>query len=152
MLYISMIICGKKYDIRQMQQTCWMWSSVVSFNSLRPTGAYICASVNYTIIGSDNGLSHVRRQPIVWTINGLLSIRPQGTYFNEIIFEIQKFPFKKMHMKMSSAKMVTTLSWPQCVNSLHSSKHVSEHANCGTWPSEYLWVLQEKEQCSMQLI
>ena len=47
----------------------------------------IYASVNYNIIASDNVLSHGRRHPIVWTNDGLLSIRLQGTYFNEILFE-----------------------------------------------------------------
>ena len=33
-----------------------------------------------------------------------LSIRPQGTHFNEILFEIQKLSFQKMHLKISSMK------------------------------------------------
>ena len=33
-------------------------------------------TINYANIGSDNGLSPVRRQPIIWTNDGLLSIRP----------------------------------------------------------------------------
>ena len=37
---------------------------------------HIYVSVNYAIIGSDNGLSPVRRQPIIWTNDGSLSIRP----------------------------------------------------------------------------
>ena len=57
------------------------------------------ASVNYAIIGSDNGLSPVRWQPIIWTHDGLLSIWPKGTYFIEILLEIQKFSFKKMYLK-----------------------------------------------------
>ena len=32
----------------------------------------IYALINYTIIGSDKGLSPVRRQPITWTNDGLL--------------------------------------------------------------------------------
>ena len=32
------------------------------------------------------------------------SIRPQGTYFNETLFEIQTFSLKNMHMKMSYGK------------------------------------------------
>ena len=50
------------------------------------------------------GLSPARRQPIIWTIDGLLSISLQATYFQEILFGIQEFRFKKMHFKMSSAK------------------------------------------------
>ena len=64
---------------------------------------HICVS-KQTIIGSDNGLSPGRRQAIIWTNAGILLIGPLGTKFNEILIEIQTFSFKKMHMKMSSAK------------------------------------------------
>ena len=58
----------------------------------------------WTIIASDNGLSPGRRQAIIWTNTGILLIGPLGTNFNEILIEIQTFSFKKMHLKMSSAK------------------------------------------------
>ena len=64
---------------------------------------HICVS-KPTIIGSDNGLSPDRRQAIIWTIAGILLIGPLGTNFSEIFIGIQRFPFKKMHLKMSSAK------------------------------------------------
>ena len=64
---------------------------------------HICVS-KLTIIGSDNGLSPGRRQAIFWTNAGILLIRTLGTYFSEILSEIHAFSFKKMHMKMSSAK------------------------------------------------
>ena len=57
-----------------------------------------------TIIGSDNGLSHDRRQAIIWTNAGILSIGPLGTNVSEIFIGIHTFPFKKMHLKMSSGK------------------------------------------------
>ena len=57
-----------------------------------------------TSIGSDNGLSPGRRQAIIWTNAGLLLIGPLGTNFSEILIEIQTFSFKKMDLKMSSAK------------------------------------------------
>ena len=57
-----------------------------------------------TIIGSDNGLSPGRRQAIIWTNTGILLIRPLGTNFSEIFIRIQTFSFKKMHLKMASAK------------------------------------------------
>ena len=57
-----------------------------------------------TIIGSDNGLSPDRRQAIIWTNAGILLIGPLGTYFSEILTGIQTFSFRKMHLKMSSAK------------------------------------------------
>ena len=64
---------------------------------------HICV-VKLTIIASDNGLSPGRRQAIIWTNAGLLSIGPLGTQFIEILIGIQTFSFKKMHLKMSSAK------------------------------------------------
>ena len=65
--------------------------------------AHICV-VKSTIIGSDNGLSPGRRQAIIWTNAGILLIGPLGTNFIEILIGIQTFSFKKMHLKMSSAK------------------------------------------------
>ena len=59
---------------------------------------------NLTIIGSDNGLSPGRRQAIIRTNAGILLIVPLETNFSEILIGIQSFSFKKMHLKMSSAK------------------------------------------------
>ena len=64
---------------------------------------HICV-VKLTIIGSDNGLSPGRRQAIIWTNAGMLLMRPLKTSFIEISIGIQTFSFKKMHLKMSSAK------------------------------------------------
>ena len=64
---------------------------------------YICIG-NLTVIGSDNGLSPERRQAIIWTNAGILLIGPLETNFNEILIRIQTFSFKKMHLKISSAK------------------------------------------------
>ena len=64
---------------------------------------HICVS-KIIIIGSDDGLSPDRRQAIIWTNAGILLIGPWGTNFSEILIGIQTFSFKKMHMKMSSAK------------------------------------------------
>ena len=64
---------------------------------------HICIS-KLTIIGSDNGLSLGRRQAIFWTNAGILLIWTLGTNFSEISSEIHAFSFKKMHVKMSSAK------------------------------------------------
>ena len=57
-----------------------------------------------TIIGSDNGLSPGRRQAIIWTSAGILLIGPLGTHFSETLIKIYKFSFKKMRLKVSSAK------------------------------------------------
>ena len=64
---------------------------------------HICVS-DLTIIGSDNGLSRGRRQAIIRTNAGILLIRPLGTNFSKILFEIIIFSFKKMHLKMPFAK------------------------------------------------
>ena len=64
---------------------------------------HICV-VKLTIIASDNGLSPGRRQAIIWTNAGILLIGHLGTNFIEILIGIQTFSFKKMHLKMSSAK------------------------------------------------
>ena len=57
-----------------------------------------------TIIGSNNGLSPGRHQAIIWTNDKLLCIGPLGTNLGEILIGIYIFSFKKMHLKMSSAK------------------------------------------------
>ena len=75
---------------------------------------HICV-INLSIIGSDNGLSHGRRQASIWTSAGLLLIGLLGTNFSEILIEIYIFSFKKLHLKMSSGKMAAILSRPQCV-------------------------------------
>ena len=59
---------------------------------------------NLPIIGSDNGLSPGRPQAITWTNIGILLIGPLGTNFSEMLIEIDVFSFKKMHLKVSSAK------------------------------------------------
>ena len=64
---------------------------------------HICVS-KLTSIGSDNGLSPGRRQAIIWTNAGILFIGPLGTNCNETSIETHTFSFKKIHLKISSAK------------------------------------------------
>ena len=64
---------------------------------------HICVG-NLTTFASDNGLSPGRRQAIIWTNAGILLIGPLWTNFNEILIEIPPFSFKKMRLKVSSAK------------------------------------------------
>ena len=71
---------------------------------------HICIG-NLTIIGSDNSLSLGRRQAIIWTNVGILLIGPLGTRFCEISIGILTFSFKKMRLKVSSAKW-----WPFCLS------------------------------------
>ena len=67
--------------------------------------------------GSDNGLSPGRYQAITWSNAGILLMGPLGTNFNGFLIVIQKFSFKKIHLKKTAAKMAAILSWPQCVKS-----------------------------------
>ena len=60
-----------------------------------PLVPYIYASVNRVSIASDNGLSPVRRQAIIWTNAGILSIWSLATSFNEISTKIQHFHSRK---------------------------------------------------------
>ena len=64
---------------------------------------HICVS-KLTFIGSDNGLSPGRRQAIIWTNAEILSIGPLRTNFSENLIGIQTFSFKKMRLKVWSAK------------------------------------------------
>ena len=64
---------------------------------------HICVS-KLTIIASDNGLSPDRRQAIIWNNAGILSIGLLWANFIEILIEILTFSFKKMRLKVSSAK------------------------------------------------
>ena len=94
-------------DTKIFDEDIWLLAvhSPVFYGSLTPWGrvTHICFGKT-TIIGSDNGLSPGRRQAIIWTNTGILLIGPLGTNFNEISIEIHILSFKKMHLKMSSAK------------------------------------------------
>ena len=64
---------------------------------------HVCVS-KIVIIGSDNGLLPDRRQAIIWTNAGILLITwDLRMNFGEMLIEINTSPFKKMHLKMSSA-------------------------------------------------
>ena len=73
---------------------------------------HICVST-LTLIGSDNDLSPGWRQAIICTNAGILLIGPLGIHLNEILIKINTFSFKKMNLKMSSAKW--RLSRSQCL-------------------------------------
>ena len=80
-----------------------------SVKSLRPDDAYM--SVNSAIIGSDNGLLPARRQSIIWTNIGLVSVEPLRKN-SQILIQIQLFSYKKMHLNLvckMAAKFVLAL-------------------------------------------
>ena len=91
-----------------------------------------------TIIGSDNGLSPGRRQAIIWTNAGILSIGPLGTNFSEILIGNQTFSFRKLHLKMSSA-LASILSRPQWVNGTLRITYDSCLVHNHSIPSWVLW-------------
>ena len=64
---------------------------------------HICIG-KLTVIGSDNDLLPGQCQAIVWTNVGILLIQTLETNFSEILNEIHTFSFKKVNLKMSSAK------------------------------------------------
>ena len=70
-----------------------------------PLVPHIYASVNQISIGSDNGLSPIRSHAIIWTIDSLLSIGLLWIHFSDIWIKIVSILFKKMQLKMSSAKL-----------------------------------------------
>ena len=74
--------------------------STVKFNSL----CRIYLSAKHIIIASDNGLSPDQRQTTIRTNVAILSITHPGTDFSEFLFNVRKFPFMEMHLKMLSAK------------------------------------------------
>ena len=101
-------IIGKIYNVPWYHYAIYriihIWPLNVLINSLRPTHICVC---KFTIIGSDKGLSLSRRQAIIWTNAGILFIRLLETNFIEILIEIHISSFKKMHLKMLSAKCRT---------------------------------------------
>ena len=101
----SLIIITTEYcwfELYQHERIMGEWSEAIKLTHWGRV-THICVG-KLTIIGSDNGLSPERRQAIIWTNTGILLIGPLGTNFNEISIGIQTFSFKKMHLKMSSAK------------------------------------------------
>ena len=113
----------------------------------------IYASVNRVSIGSDDGLSPIRHQSIIWTKADILLIEPLKTNFRGILIENHIFPLIKMHLKLSSAKWQTfclaldllitvTMNTPgshivycgYVLHSVHSSLWYVEY-----WPN--IWIL-----------
>ena len=95
----------RHFQMHFLQSKLYAYTIFTEVYSLTHWGrvTHICVS-KLTIIGSDNGLSPGRRQAIIWTNAGILSIGHLGTNFNEILIEIQILSSKEMRLKMSSAK------------------------------------------------
>ena len=93
------------YPDRWMTKCSYAYCAKTVFYTLTHWGrvTHICVG-KLTIFDSDNGLSPVRRQAIIWTNAEILLIGPLGTNFSEILIVIQTFSLTKMHLKMASAK------------------------------------------------
>ena len=101
---ISVLFLSIFIDFKGITQNgCWGYVWLHSMLTHWGRATHICVS-KLTIIGSDNGLSPGRRQAIIWTNAGILLIEALGTNFSEILIGIHIFSFKKMRLKMSSAK------------------------------------------------
>ena len=104
--HISCLLNVRSYSAEFLQiPGLWLIIHIMQIswriNSLRPSDAYMS---KLTTIGLDNGLLPGRRQAIIWTNDGILLFRTLGTNFSEILSKIHSFSFKKMHLKMASAK------------------------------------------------
>ena len=91
-------------------------SFVLTYLTLSPIDAYVLQSSNsYAIIDSDNDLSIVRYQVIVWTNIGLLLIGAQRTRFCELWITAQQFSYQKINLKtvhkMSASWVLLPLQW-----------------------------------------
>ena len=73
--------------------------------------------VNYVIIGSDNCLSFIQCQAIIWTNAGVLFIGPLATNFRENQIEIRPVPSELIHLNMSA-------NWqPFCLSPIVLTNH-----------------------------
>ena len=88
----------ERYHVDDMMQIHAKFSADTLLNHWG--GVTLICVTKLPTIGSGNGLSPGRRQAIIWTNAGILSIGSLGTTFSEIVIEIDTFSFKKMHLKM----------------------------------------------------
>ena len=112
------------------------WHIHASLNLSAPIEAeqLIYASVYKAIVGSDNGLSPLRHQAIIWNSDYLLWIRSLGTNFSEILSKYKHFHSriciwncrlrKGGHFVSASINLwdmwwsIATFFWCKCVYSL----------------------------------
>ena len=117
---------------------------------------HICVT-KLTINGPENGMSPERRQAIIQTNVGKLSIGTLGTNFSDIVREIPNFPFEKMNLKTSSSKWRPfCLGLSQCVNSLismyinHATYDIVLYIDCATRRRRYIGY--DRDTCSLVLL
>ena len=106
---VRLSVCGQNH-VRSVSSTILIGSiSYLTWDPiwLNGMGNHEAADLfvnKLTTIGSDNGLLPDQCKAIIWTNAGILLIGPWRTNFSEILVEILTFSFKKMCLKISSAK------------------------------------------------
>ena len=118
--------CGHSYDFCVVWLTHWGWVT------------HICVS-KLTIIDPDNGLSPGWRHSIISTNDGILLVGLLETNFSKIWIVSFSFPFKKMHLKISSGK------WRPFCLSLNVLIFFCRRAQGCIWPAVsfvgHLWMI-----------
>ena len=75
------------------------------FNTLMVSDGYLVyVPENQAITDTENGLSPVQHQAIIWNNAGSLSTASLKTYFRSILIKMQQFSIKFMHLKMLFVK------------------------------------------------
>ena len=152
----------KCFTFTQDRLICWChtWTIGGHFAVYRSWMTHIHAPGNWTIIGSDNGLSPVPHQAIIWTNAGLLLNRPLVTNFSELWIKItiiiQEYEFENVCCKMAAIFFLASLhitnsimiSW--CETSFHimALTHwplrdviLQVHFSLILWITCWLWML-----------
>ena len=108
-----------------------------STNSSPPNAAYMYHWTRPSLV-QVMACRQFRSQASTWTNDSLLSIGLLGTNFSEIWIGILSFSFKKMHLKMSSAKKWRPFWW---IN--------ASHVFCETLYCRHsdVWWLQTNSNC-----
>ena len=91
--------------------TTWVIMNLIYEEPLTHRSRVINEPVNYAITGSDNALSPLRRQAIIWTNTGLWLIGTVEKTFTGHWIEMQQFVYNKMHLEV-----VAILSHPKSVD------------------------------------
>ena len=108
------LLANMEYSVSRLG---WVIPKKLSINqSWLSPWCHIYASVNRISIGSDNGFLPIRRQAIIQTNTGLVSIGPLGTNFSEILIKIWDFSFMKMYLKYIVCEITAILSMGRWVN------------------------------------
>ena len=103
MVSVAMVVDGSSWNIYVTALKGLTQSSLMThLNSSLPSAAYMHQWTGSALV--QIMACRLVRQALIWTNAGTLLIWPLGTNFSEMLMEIQTFSFKKMHLKVLSAK------------------------------------------------